>query len=77
MRQAQLVSNTRDHLAVVRRMYQMRFPGEDVSHLTMQQLRGREGSRMRQAYRNASGQWGVPWNGREYRPGEFSPHVRG
>ena len=71
MRQAQLVSNTRDHLAVVRQMYQMRFPGEDVSHLTMQQLRGREGSRMRQAYRKASRQWGVPWNGREYRPGEY------
>lgn len=71
MRQAQLVSNTREHLAAVRRMYQMRFPGEDVSHLTMQQLRGREGSRMRQAYRQASKRWGVPWSGREYRPGEF------
>lgn len=71
MRQAQLVSNTREHLAVVRQMYQMRFPGEDVSKLTMQQLRGREGSRMRQAYRKASKQWGVPWNGREYRPGEY------
>lgn len=71
MRQAQLVNNTREHLNVVRKMYQMRFPGEDVSHLTMQQLRGREGSRMRQAYRQASKQWGVPWNGREYRPGEF------
>lgn len=71
MRQAQLVSNTRKHLAVVRQMYQMRFPGEDVSHLTMQQLRGREGSRMRRAYRKASRQWGVPWNGREYRPGEY------
>ena len=71
MRQAQLVSNTCDHLAVVRQMYQMRFPGEDVSRLTMQQLRGREGSRMRQAYRKASKQWGVPWSGREYRPGEY------
>ena len=71
MRQAQLVSNTREHLAVVRRMYQWRFPGEEVSKLTMQQLRGREGSRMRQAYRKASQMWGVPWNGREYRPGEY------
>lgn len=71
MRQAQLVSNTREHLAVVRRMYEMRFPGEDVSCLTMQQLRGREGSRMRQAYRRASKQWGVPWTGREYRPGDY------
>lgn len=71
IRQAQLVSNTREHLAVVRQMYQMRFPGENVSNLTMQQLRGREGSRMRQEYRKASKKWGVPWNGREYRPGEY------
>ena len=44
LRQAELVSNTRKHLDVVRKMYQLRFPNEDVSHLTMQQLRGREGS---------------------------------
>lgn len=42
IRQAELVSNQRLHLAVVRKMYQMRFPNEDVSHLTMQQLRGRK-----------------------------------
>ena len=36
IRQARLVSNTRSHLAVVRKMYEMRFPGEDVSRLTMQ-----------------------------------------
>lgn len=71
IRQAQLVSSTREHLQVVRQMYQMRFPNEDVSHLTMQQLRGREGSRMRQAYRQASKQWNVPWSGREYRPDQF------
>ena len=45
LRQAELVSNTRKHLDVVRKMYQLRFPNEDVSHLTMQKLRGREGSR--------------------------------
>ena len=42
LRQAELVTNTRKHLAVVRKMYQLRFPEEDVSRLTMQQLRGRE-----------------------------------
>ncbi|UBZ01298.1 CRISPR-associated endonuclease Cas1 [Bifidobacterium animalis subsp. lactis] len=42
--QARLGSNTRKRLAVARAMYQMRFPGEDVSKLTMQQLRGREGA---------------------------------
>ncbi len=42
-RQANLVSNTRSRLSVARKMYQMRFPNEDVTDLTMQQLRGREG----------------------------------
>lgn len=72
MRQAEMVSNQRSHLAVARKMYEMRFPNEDVSSLTMQQLRGREGSRIRAVYRRVSQQWGVPWNGREYDPDDFS-----
>ena len=72
IRQAELVSNTRKHLDVVRRMYQLRFPDEDISHLTMQQLRGREGSRVRQVYRKASKDSGVPWSGRLYRPEDFA-----
>lgn len=71
IRQAQLASSNREHIKVVRQMYQMRFPDEDVSHLTMQQLRGREGSRVRQAYRTAARQWKMPWNGRQYKPGDF------
>lgn len=71
-RQAELVSNTRKHLDVVRRMYQLRFPTEDVSHLTMQQLRGREGSRVRSAYQKAAKETGVQWNGRVYRPDDFA-----
>ena len=72
LRQAALVSNTRKHLAVVRKMYQLRFPEEDVSKLTMQQLRGREGSRVRQAYRQAAKENGIPWKGRAYDPHDFS-----
>lgn len=66
MRQAALVSNTRSHLRVARKMYQMRFPKEDVSSLTMQQLRGREGARVRRIYRQMSEKWNIPWNGRQY-----------
>ena len=72
LRQAALVSNTRAHLRIARRMYQMRFPEEDVSQLTMQQLRGREGSRVRRFYREQAKKWGVPWNGREYDPHDFA-----
>lgn len=66
VKQAELVSNQRKHLEIVRKMYSMRFPDEDVSGLTLQQLRGREGSRIRKVYKESSKKWGVPWNGREY-----------
>ncbi len=71
MRQAQLVSNQRTHLQVVRKMYQMRFPDEDVSELTMQQLRGREGSRMRKLYKEQAKKWNVSWQSREYKTEDF------
>ncbi|MBS6723514.1 MAG: type I-E CRISPR-associated endonuclease Cas1 [Clostridiales bacterium] len=72
VRQAELVSNQRWHLQVVRKMYQIRFPDEDTSGLTTQQLRGREGSRVRKAYKAASEKWGIKWNGRNYDPNNFS-----
>ena len=70
-RQAELVSNTRKRLSVARQMYQMRFPGEDVSGLTMQQLRGREGARIRRVYRECSARTGVEWDKRTYDHDDF------
>ena len=72
LRQAELLTNQRKHLDVVKKMYILRFPKEDVSGLTLQQLRGREGSRIRKIYREASKKWNVPWNGREYDPEDYS-----
>ena len=71
-RQAALVSNTRSRLAVARRMYQMRFPGEDTSRLTMQQLRGREGARIRKVYAEQSRKTGVKWDRRTYDSDDFN-----
>ena len=71
LQQARLVSNQRLHLSVVRKMYEMRFPNEDVSRLTLQQLRGREGSRVREIYRKLAKQYGISWHGREYNPDDF------
>lgn len=70
-RQASLVSNTRSRLDVARKMYQMRFVNEDVSHSTMQQLRGREGARIRQVYRKYSKETGVEWDKRTYDHEDF------
>lgn len=70
--QAKLVSNRKSRLAVAREMYGMRFADEDVTSLNMQQLRGREGARVRSVYREWSKITGVEWSRREYRPDDFS-----
>ncbi|KRM87624.1 type I-E CRISPR-associated endonuclease Cas1e [Lacticaseibacillus thailandensis] len=64
--QAKLVSNVKSRVAVARKMYQMRFPDTDVSGLTMQELRGKEGARVRRIYREQSQLTKVPWTRREY-----------
>lgn len=69
--QAKLVSNTHTRLQVARKMYQMRFPGEDVTGKTMQQLRAKEGARIRKLYRVMSGEYSIDWNGRTYDPDNY------
>ncbi len=69
--QAAAVSNTRRRLAVARAMYEMRFPDEVVEGLTMQQLRGREGARVRALYRSHAERAGVLWKRRDYNPEQF------
>lgn len=72
LKQAAAVSNRITRLAVARRMYEMRFDDDDdVSSLTMQQLRGREGARVRRRYRQVAQQFGISWEGRDYSPDDF------
>lgn len=71
MKQAQLVTNNRFRVAVARKMYQMRFPNEDVTGLTMQQLRAHEGARVRKVYREQARMNNVPWDKREYDPDNY------
>jgi CRISP-associated protein Cas1 len=70
--QAAAVSNRSSRLAVARTMYAMRFPEEDTTGLTMQQLRGREGARVRRIYREHSRRTGVAWDRRQYDPDDFA-----
>jgi CRISPR-associated protein Cas1 len=67
LRQARLALDERTRLQVVVRMYLSRFPEESVDPaVTLQQLRGKEGIRVRQAYAEASKAAGVAWHGRDY-----------
>ena len=70
--QAAAVSHRDRRLAVARAMYAMRFPGEDTANLTMQQLRGKEGARVRRMYREHSARTGVAWSHRNYDRTDFN-----
>lgn len=69
--QAAIVSHQRRRLDCARRMYEMRFPGEDFTTLSMAQLRGREGARMKRVYAAEAERTGVRWSRRAYSPDDF------
>jgi CRISPR-associated protein Cas1 len=67
MHQARLWADEATRMAVVRRMYVRRFSEPVDARLTLQQLRGMEGARVRDTYARFSRETGVPWAGRSYR----------
>jgi CRISP-associated protein Cas1 len=67
LRQAELASDPRKRLEVVMRMYRLRFDDEELDPgLTLQQIRGKEGARVRETYARASRLYGIKWQGRRY-----------
>ncbi len=62
-KQASLFSNQRSHLKVAKKMYSKRFD-DDVEYMTIQQLRGIEGSRMKKEYQKWADYYGVSWSKR-------------
>ena len=66
LRQAELVSDPQAHREIAMRMYRFRFDEELPPDLSIEQIRGREGARVRNTYRFASRRYGVKWQGRLY-----------
>lgn len=71
LHQARVWADPKEHLEVVVRMYRMRFPGELDPSLTLEQVRGMEGVRVRESYARAAREADVEWTGRAY-SGEWS-----
>jgi len=67
LHQARLRANPETRLQVVFRLYRRRFEEPLDDSLTLAQIRGLEGVRVREAYARASRETGVPWQGRSYR----------
>ncbi|MEW5956215.1 MAG: type I-E CRISPR-associated endonuclease Cas1e [Chloroflexota bacterium] len=66
LRQAELAGDPDKRLGVVRRMYEIRFVEPLDPGLSLPQIRGMEGVRVREAYARASREFGVEWHGRRY-----------
>jgi CRISPR-associated protein Cas1 len=66
LEQARCWADLRTHLGVVRRMYRMRFQQELDESLSLEQIRGMEGVRVRDAYAELASETGIPWSGRSY-----------
>ena len=67
LRQAQCCMDEEKHMAVVRRMFEMRFPGINLADKTLAQMRGLEGIRMRETYKLLAKKHRLTWKVRAYR----------
>ncbi|MEU3630137.1 type I-E CRISPR-associated endonuclease Cas1e [Streptomyces fradiae] len=70
--QATAWANRRTRLEVARDMYRLRFPEDDPSGHTRDDLLRMEGRRVKEVYRREAARTGVPWKRREYHRNDFS-----
>lgn len=65
-RQARAWAAPHQRDAIARKLYELRFTEPLDSNLTLEQVRGHEGVRVRTAYAQAARETGIPWRGRKY-----------
>ncbi len=70
-RQIKLAADDDSSLRVARAFYARRFPDADLDGLTLPQMMGMEGNRVRALYEQKAEQYGVGWKGRKFTPGKF------
>jgi CRISPR-associated protein Cas1 len=71
LHQAAMASDPAKRIEVVRRMYRLRFREDVDPKLSLQQLRGLEGARVRTCYSTMSKVTRVPWSKRKYDRGDW------
>lgn len=70
--QAKLASHDKWREQVVIGMYRFRFQETLPTGLSLPQVRGKEGVRVREAYAQMSKKYNVSWHGRRYKRGDWS-----
>nr|PZN25567.1 MAG: type I-E CRISPR-associated endonuclease Cas1 [Chloroflexota bacterium] len=71
LRQAAMHADPELRLRVIRRLYELRFPERLDPGLTLKQIRGKEGVRVRDTYAKWSRETGVKWDGRFYKQNDW------
>ncbi len=66
--QAKLALDDQARLNVVRKMYTVRFGEEAPVKRSVAQLRGVEGGRVKERYKELAAEYGIDWQGRRYDP---------
>jgi CRISP-associated protein Cas1 len=72
LRQSALHGDQAGRMSVVLRMYEKRFSEQVPAGTTLEQIRGKEGVRVRTAYQQASRDFGVAWTGRNYERSDWA-----
>lgn len=70
-KQVRLSAGRNSALTVARKMFQKRFPDDDLSEKSLKEMMGMEGYRVRQLYEEKAQHYGVGWRGRQFVPGKF------
>ncbi len=71
LHQAHMFLDPKQRLAVVRRMFEIRFKTVSPKNKSINQLRSMEAHRVKKQYRTLSEKFGVSWNGRFYDTGNW------
>lgn len=71
MRMAAIATNDNERIAAARHLYLKRFPMELPAEVTLDQLRGLEGARMKATYRALASRYGIRFT-RKYTPGNLA-----
>lgn len=71
LKQAVAYADEQLRMKIVRAMYEFRFGERIPEDLTLRQIRGKEGARVRETYRAWSRSTGIEWNRRAYRAEEW------
>lgn len=71
-KQLELATDKGKRLKTARMIFQKRYPHDDFSDSSLQEMMGMEGGRIKRVYVEYAEKYGVGWKGRRYTPGDFT-----